>query len=89
MQKKKSQGKKILYRKQKRRKEDDLFQAAEDGCLRCVRRFLESEPKVLPYAISAPESYTVTDFAKYALQKHTAGADAVVKYLEKYWSDIP
>ena len=76
-------------RARKQLKEYSLFKAAEDGCLRCVRRKLETEKDVNPHATSETNNYTVKDFAKYAVDKHIDGADAVVKYLEKYWPGIP
>ncbi len=76
-------------RARKQLKEYSLFKAAEDGCLRCVRRKLEVEKDVDPHVTSETNNYTAKDFAKYAVDKHIDGADAVVKYLEKYWPGIP
>ena len=57
-----------------------LFQAASDGCLPCVKHFLDVE-NVDPSAMSATQRYTALDFASYAHSRGVAGADAVAEFL--------
>ena len=58
-----------------------LFQAALEGCLPCVRRMLEQDPKVDRNALSDTQNYSVQDFADYAVQRNVPGARAVQMYL--------
>ena len=62
-----------------------LFQAASEGCVHCVRKLLEKEPKVDPYVLSDTERYSVKDFADYAVERGVAGAVAVQAYLATFW----
>ena len=57
-----------------------LFQAAKEGCKRCVAYYLEVE-KVDPYSVSDHEKYSLMDWAKYACSLDVPGAFAVVEYL--------
>ena len=69
-----------------------LFQAAAEGCLRCVRRRLEnSDPSsaVDPFAVSDTNGYTVRDFAQWAAERKTPGAADVQAYLDVHWADVP
>ena len=53
-----------------------MFKAASDGCLPCVRHFLEHE-KVHPDSRSQSQGYTVLDWAVWAREQGRPGAEAV------------
>ena len=60
-----------------------LFRAAEDGCLKCVRKLLEEE-KVDISAVSETKGYSALDFAEWGVKKGSSSeGDAVVKFLRK------
>ena len=61
-----------------------LYEAAWDGCLTCVRHFLEDE-HVDPDSRSHSQGYTVLDWAVWAREKGRPGADAVEEYLRARW----
>ena len=64
-----------------------LFQAASEGCVSCVRRMLEQNPKVDPNVHSEIQNYSVHDFAEYAVQQKVPGACSVQAYLAKHWGE--
>ena len=69
------------------RREYMLFQAASEGCVSCVRRMLEQNPKVDPNVHSEIQNYSVHDFAEYAAQLNIPGASSVQAYLTEHWSE--
>ena len=71
------------------RPEYSLFQAASDGCLRCVRRKLEVESPDLARVVSDSSAWTVHDFANHGVDQGQAGAAEVVAYLASSWLALP
>ena len=57
-----------------------LFHSASDGCLACVKYYVEVE-KVDPASTSNNCKYSVRDFADHARKMNVAGAQAVLDYL--------
>ena len=66
-----------------------LFQAALDGCLLCVRRLIEEEPKVDTNILSETNLWSVADMANYSVEHGVDGASAVKAYLDAFWPGIP
>ena len=64
-----------------------MYNAAYAGCQRCVAHFLEVE-KLPPDSRSENAGYTVLDWALYARDKHVAGADTVIEYLNDHWPGL-
>ena len=65
---------------QRHRAEHFLFQAALQGCLKCVQCFL-TDGGLDIYSLSLSKRNSVLDFAKYAEEQHVTGACDVVHYL--------
>ena len=65
-----------------------LFQAAWDGCLRCVKHFLEGKI-VQPQEISNSSGFSALDWAFYGQENEREGADDVVAYLQREWPTMP
>ena len=57
-----------------------LFQAASEGCLRCVRHFVEAEG-VDPASESDTNGWTALDFAVWAREHGDVGSEEVETYL--------
>ena len=65
-----------------------LFRAASDGCLDCVKHFLEKE-ELRPFSLSEPLEYTVLDMAIWAKCKGVKGAQEVAQYLRDAYPQMP
>ena len=65
-----------------------LFQAAWDGCLCCVKHFLEGKI-VQPQEISNSSGFSALDWALYGQENEREGADEVVAYLQSEWPTMP
>ena len=76
-------------KKRKGRAAYELFQAASDGCLKCVRRELEVTMRVSPDVVSDNECWSVRDCATYALANGVETAAEVKDYLDEYWGHLP
>ena len=67
-----------------------LFQAASDGCLRCVRRKLEIEKEADAHKLSDTNKWSVKDFARWGTTlDNAAGAAEVLTYLQERWPTVP
>ena len=65
-----------------------LFRAASDGCLECVKHFLQKE-EFHPVDVSDPLEYTALDMAVWAKCKGVRGAQEVVQYLRDTYPEMP
>ena len=65
-----------------------LFQAASEGCLACVQRYLEKEG-VASSDVSETHGYSVLDWSLWAQKQGVSGSEVVTEYLQRNWLDIP
>ena len=63
-----------------------LFKAADDGCLQCVRAYLDAG--VSATSTSDNCKYTVKDWTHWAADQKRSGAAVVLAYLEEHWPEI-